>query len=330
MRILICDFPDSMAPDHAREAAILRAGLEAEHGPVEVVVLPYDDGAHDRFVAELARADALVTGFLPLPAAVLEQAGSLRCISINATGYDTVDLGTARRLGIAVMCIGEYCTRDVAEHTIALILALNRNLKHFWGEVDSRRRWAYDSAAPSDRLSDQTLGIVGLGRIGSATARLAQGLGMRVIATDPYVSPDRAEAVEAGLCSPAALFAQADVVSNHMNATPENVGYFDAEAFAAMARRPLFVNTARGSAVVEADLVAALDSGLLRGAGLDVLADETPRLDGHPLTGRPNVIVTPHSAFHSTASIEALIRISCENVVHHLNGDHDKVFTRVA
>lgn len=327
MRILISDYPDSMAADHAREESILRAGLGPQHGPLEVVVHPY--ASHSDFLDELEKADALLTGFLPLPAEVLGHARRLRCISINATGYDNVDLATASAAGIAVMCIGEYCTQDVAEHTIALLLALHRNLKHYSRDIDDGRHWSYDSALPTDRLTDSTLGIVGLGRIGSAVARLARGLGMRVIATDPFVDASHAEDVGVELVSRADLFAQSDIVSNHMNATAENVGYFDSAAFAAMARRPLFVNTARGSAVVEADLVEALDADVLRGAGLDVLADEIPDLATHPLARRGNVIITPHAAFYSKASIEALIRISCENLVHHLNGADDKVFMRV-
>ena len=327
MRILISDYPDSMAADHAREQSILRAGLEPRHGPLDVVVHPY--ASHSEFVDELEQADALLTGFLPLPAEVLRQARRLRCISINATGYDNVDLTAASEAGIAVMCIGEYCTQDVAEHTIALMLSLHRNLKHYSLDIDDGGHWSYDSALPFDRLADCTLGIVGLGRIGSAVARLARGLGMRVIATDPFVDSSHAEALGAELVSRADLLARSDVVSNHMNGTAENVGYFDADTFAAMTRRPLFVNTARGSAVIEADLVEALDSGLLRGAGLDVLADENPDPATHPLTRRSDVVITPHAAFYSSASIEALVRISCENLVHHLNGDDDLVFTRV-
>ncbi|MDO5696573.1 MAG: NAD(P)-dependent oxidoreductase [Dermatophilus congolensis] len=329
MRILICDHPDSMAPNHAREEAILRSGLEPAFGPLEVVVLPYQAVEHELFLAQLEAADALLTGFLPLPADVLRRAPSLRAVSINATGYDNVDLRAAKELGIAVMCIGEYCTQDVAEHTIALMLALHRNLKHFWRDVDERAHWSFDSAPPGDRLTERTLGIVGLGRIGSTVARMARGLGMRVLATDPFVGAAHAEAVGAELVSRGELLAASDIVSNHMNATPENVGYFDAAAFGAMTRRPIFLNTGRGTAVVEPDLVAALDSGQIRGAGLDVLTDETPALRGHPLTGRANVILTPHSAFFSTASIEALVRISCENLVHHFTGAEDKVFTRV-
>lgn len=326
MRILVCDLPDSMAPDPAQEARILRAGLGAE---AEVVHHPYDPADHDAFLAELARADALLTGFLPVPREVLDAAGRLRCISLNATGYDNVDLAAARERGIAVMCIGEYCTEDVAEHTLALALALNHDLKRHTDQIERHARWSYASGAAPVRFVDQTLGIIGLGRIGSNVARKARAWGLTVLACDPYVPADAGDALGVPLLPRDEVLARADIVSNHMNATAENVGYFDAATFAAMARRPVFLNTARGSAVVEADLVAALDGGHLRGAGLDVLATERPDLATHPLVGRPNVIITPHSAYYSTASEEALMRISCENIVHYLNGDHDRLFKRV-
>lgn len=179
------------------------------------------------------------------------------------------------------------------------------------------------------RLCDQVLGIVGLGRIGTATARLALGLGMRVIATDPNVGVEQAAERGVDLVSPAELFAVADVVSNHMSGGPGNVGYFNSGVFARFARRPLFINTARGSAVVTADLVAALDAGQLRGAGLDVLADESGLVADDPLLGRDNVLISPHAAFYSEPALADLERIPARNLVAYLTGDPSRVFKRV-
>lgn len=325
MRVLVADYPDSLSGDHEREEQLLRAGL----GDVEVVVHAYDPDDHDAFLAELAAAEVLLTGFLPVTATEIAAAPDLRCISINATGFDNIDLTAARAHGVAVMCIGEYCTEDVAEHTLALALALNHHLKHFVGEVDADHTWRYSSAPAPTRFVDQVLGIVGLGRIGSNVAAKARAWGMQVLATDPFIEPGHATGLGVELVGRDELLARADIVSNHMNATTENVGYFRGETFALMRRRPAFLNTARGSAVAEADLVAALDAGQVRAAGLDVLADENPDLARHPLAGRANVIITPHSAFYSTASRDALVRISVGNIVHFLRGEHDQVFKRV-
>lgn len=138
-----------------------------------------------------------------------------------------------------------------------------------------------------------------------------------------------AAALGVELVSPGELFVRSDIVSNHMNLTAENRGYFDAAAFAAMGRQPMFLNTARGLAVIEDQLVQALDQGRISAAGIDVLSDELPDLQDHPLLGRDNVILTPHSAFLSDGALDDLERIPCENVVHALNGDLDKLFKRV-
>lgn len=325
MRILIADHPDSMAPDHDYETQVLARGL----GEVDVVVHPYAADRHAEFEAELAQADALLTGYLRIDGAMMQRAPKLKCISINATGYDNIDLDAARERDIGVMCIGEYCTEDVASHTIALILALNHHLKRYSADIDVRGEWRYSGVTASPRINEQVLGIVGLGRIGSRVAVKASALGMTVIAVDPFIDPSHARALGVELTSKDEVLARSDVISNHMNATAINSGYFDEAAFGAMVRRPLFVNTGRGSAVDESALLRALEQGRLRGVGLDVLKEEFPDVSASPLARREEVIITPHAAFYSSASIRALMDISCGNVVNYLTGRHDEVFKRV-
>lgn len=118
---------------------------------------------------------------------MLDQLPDLKAISINATGYNFVDLEETRRRGIPVCAIGEYCTQEVANHTIALLLALDRKLKHYIADIDERRRWQYYTAPCPMGLSGRTLGLFGLGKIGRAVAQRAQGFGMNVLAVDPYM-----------------------------------------------------------------------------------------------------------------------------------------------
>lgn len=323
MKILVSDRPDSMAPNSAHERAVLQAGLPGAN----VVHLPYTDDA--AFRREIADADALITAYLRVDADLLSVAPRLKVVSINATGWDAVDLEAAARHGVGVCCVGEYCTHEVADHTMALLLALYRGIKHYIRDVETNHEWRFTSLETPHRLSEQTLGIVGLGRIGSDVAKKAKAFGLTVVATDPFIDPAHAAGLGVELVSREELFARADIVSNHMNLTDENRGYFDEAAFAAMARRPMFLNTARGLAVIEPALVAALDADHVRAAGLDVLTEELPDLDGHPLLGRDNVIVTPHAAFLSDGALSDLERIPCENVVHYLTGQHDKLFKRV-
>lgn len=319
-KIVIADFKDSLMPTHELERAILTAGLPG----AEVVVYEYDPEKQAEFSQLMHDATALLTGFIPVDANLLEQAPKLRLISVNATGYDNVDLSAARARQVKICCVGEYCTEDVAEFTIAQMLTLVKNIRPYIQSVEGRQEWAYDYPACNPRLSEMTLGIFGLGKIGACVAQKALALGMRVLAYDP-ATIQQVDGVQ--MCAtPAPLLRQADVITNHMNLNATNVRFFDRARFSQMERHPYFLNMARGASVVEADLISALDEGQLRGAALDVLADEHPRLADHPLLGRENVLVTPHAAFYSQTSLRKLQEISCQNIVHFLTGQPDAVF----
>lgn len=322
MKILISDHPDSMMPSHELEIATLRAGLGDD---VEVTVLPFYEERRDEFYEQLADADALLTAFVTIDAEVMDHAPRLKVISINSTGYDQVDLDEATARGIGVCPIGEYCTWDVAESAIAYMSALNKHFKFYQHEIDVKHKWDYAAAPQWPRLQDQTLGIVGFGKIGKCTARKAKGLVKRIIATDLADYGSTCDEIGVQMVPSEQLFAEADIVVNHMNLTEENAGYFNDEAFALMKRKPIIINLGRGLCMDEEALVKALDTGAVRAFGADVLYDETPDLAFNPLIGRENVILTPHAAFYSTTSIEDLERLSCLNIVYYLRGEKDKV-----
>lgn len=231
----------------------------------------------------------------------------------------------AWKKGIAVMANGPYCTQEVADHTLALLLALNRRLMDYHRGVQADGLWKWDAFPDIRRLEGQTLGILGFGAIGRAVARRAQAFGIRVVAHDPFVPESLAREMDVELLDAPELLARADVVSNHMNLNETSRGFFNRETFALMRRKPLLINVGRGETVIEADLARALDEGVVSGAGLDVLAQEEPELEGHPLRGRPNVILTPHMAFYSDTALFDCLRIACQNLTYYLNGEHDKV-----
>ncbi|MEA5019082.1 MAG: NAD(P)-dependent oxidoreductase [Gordonibacter sp.] len=326
MKILISDHPDSMMPDHSLEIETLRTGLGSE---VEVDIYEYQEENRADFFEHLKDADALLTAFTTVDAEAMRHAPKLKVISLNSTGYDQVDLEEATKRGIGVCPVGEYCTWDVSESALAYMYALNKHFKFYQREIDERHKWDYAAAPQWPRLEDQTLGIVGFGKIGKCTAKKARGLVKNIVAYDPYV--DEAAFTERGVSCVGIeeLFAQADIIINHMCLTDENERFFNAAAFEAMARKPLFINLGRGLCVDEEALVAALDSGKIRAFGADVLQDETPDLSNHPLVGRDNVIITPHAAFYSTTAIEDLERLSCQNIVHFLREEKDQVFKLV-
>ena len=179
MKIVISDYPDVLGRELEKEIAFVREDIP----DAAVVVHPY--AAPEDFYREMADADGLLTAFIPLDRAALDRMPQLKAVAINATGYNFVDLEETRRRSIPVCAIGEYCTQEVADHTMALLLALDRNLKHYSNDIDHVHRWQYYSAPRPMGLDGKTLGLFGFGKIGKAVARRARGFGMRVLAVDP-------------------------------------------------------------------------------------------------------------------------------------------------
>lgn len=326
MKILISDYPDSMMPTHDLEIETLKSHLGDD---IEVEVYAYSDDAREEFYEHLCDADALLTAFIQVDREAFEHAPNLKVIAINATGYDNVDMEEATKRGVGVCPVGEYCTWDVSESAIAYMYALNKHFKFYIGQIEDEHRWDYAAAPEVPRLEDQTLGIFGFGKIGTCTAGKAKGLVKRIIANDPFIDQElfaehgveRAEVDE--------ILENADIIVNHMNLNETNHGFFNAEKFAKMERGPILINLGRGLCVDEPALIEALDSGQIRAFGADVLYDETPDLANHPLVGRDNVIITPHSAFYSSSSLRDLMVMPCNNIGHFLKGEKDELFKLV-
>jgi D-3-phosphoglycerate dehydrogenase len=312
------------------EAAGRDLSLEREHLPAAARIECFTYLGDPRALAAACReADAILTDYVPFGRAVLQDLGRCRIISVAATGWDCVDVAAAAERGIRVSCVGEYCTDEVADHALALLLALNRQLLAYDRQVQTGRDWRWNEIQGVRRLAGQTLGLVGFGRIGQAVCRRAVGFGLRVLACDPRVDEATASRHGAQLATFEDLLAQSDIISLHCNLTADNRGLLNREVFARMLRRPLLLNVARGALIVEPDLADALDRGLVAGAALDVLAQDSPDLRQHPLVGRRDVLLTPHVAFYSDTALDDLRRISAQNVQAFLAGRPDEVFRLV-
>ena len=318
-RIVITDYPGVLQRDLEYEKERILASLEE----TQVDVVPFEN--REEWIHAVGNAEALLTAFLPINDTVMEAIPNLRCIVLNASGYDNVDLEAAARRGIAVIPIEEYCTEEVAEHTMALILALSRGLKHYGKEIDEQYRWQYTSLQGLHRLKGQTMGIAGFGKIGRRVGKLADAFGMRILVYSPTGKNINKEVYPVQFVSAEELFEKSDIITNHMAIGKEHYHFFNEEAFRKMKRCPLFINVGRGAAVEEAALVKALQNGWIRGAGLDVLESEKPELEKSGLTGREQVILTPHSAFYSEESLRALQDISCDNLIHFYKGEWDQI-----
>ena len=243
---------------------------------------------------EIADCDAVLVRTARLPAEVLRAAPRLRVVGRHGVGVDNIDLQAAADLGLAVTYGPQSNASSVAEHTLALLLALAKRLVDLDRALRAGRYEARDEARGVD-LAGKVLGLVGLGRIGSRVARMARlGLEMEVLGHDPFLAPERfPEGVRpAGLEE---LFRRADFVSLHLPATPQTEGLVGGRELGWMKPAAFLVNVARGEVVREEALVEALRAGRIAGAALDVFAEE-PLPSGHPLLSLPNVVATPHSA----------------------------------
>lgn len=250
----------------------------------------------------------------------LAAATRLRALIVCATGYDHVDLAAASARGIAVANVHGYCTEEVSDHTLALLLAVSRKLLPLSAHVQ-QGGWDCNVARPLHRYRGRTLGLYGFGQIARRVAAKAQPLGLRILALDPYLPPDRIAAAGA---EPARdldqLLAESDYLSLHAPLTPETAGLINARTLARMKPGAYLINCARGGLVDESALRAALVSGHLAGAALDVVASE-PIAAGHPLLGLENVIITPHAAWLSQEAEAELATRAAEAAVAALRGE---------
>jgi len=256
--------------------------------------------------ATLGDYDAVVVrSATKITADALARPGRLRAIGRAGTGVDNIDLEAATRAGVVVMNTPGGNSTAAAEHSIALLTAMARNVAQAHADLRAGR-WDRKRYVGVE-LAGKTLGVVGLGRIGREVARRARGLRMDVVGTDPIVTPEAAAEMGIRFLPLDDLLAVADVVTLHLPLTPRTRHLFDADRLARMKTGARLINCARGGLVDEAALVAALDSGTLAGAALDVFEDEPPAPDG--IVAHPRVVVTPHLG---ASTVEAQERVGVE------------------
>jgi D-3-phosphoglycerate dehydrogenase len=251
--------------------------------------------------AEIADADALIVrSATKVTADLLDMAPKLRAVGRAGVGVDNIDLEAATKRGVLVMSTPGGNAISVAEHTFALLLALARQVPRL-DKAIHEGRWEKSSAAGTE-VRGKTLGLIGLGRIGSEVAVRAEAFDMRVLAYDPYISEAAAREVSVDLVPLEKLFAESDFVSLHTALSPATQNLINADSIAKMKTGARLINAARGELIDEAALAQALKSGKLAGAALDVFVEEPPK--NSPLVGLPNVIATPHVAGSTTEAQE--------------------------
>ena len=289
--------------------------LLEEHG-FEVRVLGTRDA--DQIVAGAQDAVALLPGYASVTREMIEALPNLRLVSLMSMGFDYVDVEAATEHDVWVTNVPGAATEEVATHALAILLSSVRQLPFYTASANPED-WNDRAATPPPRLSETTLGVVGLGRIGQELIRQAGALFGSVVGYDPML-PDtpevraRLDALGVTRTTLDEVRRTSNVLSLHLPLTDETSHLVDAEFLAAMPRVATLVNVSRGGLIDDDALVAALDSGHLAGAALDVL-DQEPPAPGHPLLGRDDIVLTPHIAYFSARTEIEYVRIQAQNAV---------------
>jgi D-3-phosphoglycerate dehydrogenase len=275
-------------------------------------------GAEDELTALARDVHGILTCWKPVTAPVIAAARECLAIGRYGIGLDNIDVACATELGIVVTNVPSYCVDEVSEHALALLLSLARKVT-FYDRAAKSGAYDLQAQTPLFRVHGKTLGIVGFGRIGRALYAKARGLGLKVIAFDPYVDRGALSGIDVEVVEFNTLLERSDFISLHLPLTAETCGLFNRAAFQRMKSHAFLVNTSRGPLVDTAALREALDKGLIAGAGLDVLPDEPPP-PGDSLVAHPRTIITPHAAFNSEESLIDLRETAARQMAAVLSG----------
>jgi glycerate dehydrogenase len=278
----------------------------------------YDRTPTDKILARAADAEILIVNKVAISAPIIEALPRLRYIGVLATGYNNIDVGTARKRGISVCNVRNYGAATVAQHVFSLLLTLTNHAESY--AADARQNWATAPDwtywhNPLMELSGKTMGIIGFGAIGSQVAKIAQAFGMKTISTTEKGTPQYLdEKVGFGT-----LLLESDVISLHCPLNEETKELMNIRTLSLMKPTAFLINTARGGLIHEQDLADALNNKVIAGAGLDVLTQEPP-LATNPLLAAKNCFITPHQAWASFEARQRLMDLAVENVKAFISG----------
>ncbi|WP_418284115.1 C-terminal binding protein [Halorubrum sp. DTA46] len=309
-RVVLSAFP-MIDPETYREVLD-----EAVDEPVEIAVAEL--GSTENLIEAADGADAVVTDInTPVTAEALDEL-DLQVVVRSAVGVDNVDVGAAADNGVTVTRVPDYCTDEVAIHSVSLLLACLRSLKGYDDDV-ADGGWSWEAGRPIRRVSASTIGFVSFGPIARRAAEQVAGFDADLVAYDPFVEAEQMAEYGVEKAEFDELFDRADHVGVYAPLTDATRGMVDADALDRLDEDSVVVNVSRGP-VVDADaLLDALESGSIKGAGLDVLAEEPPEDD--PLVGRDDTLVTPHAAWYSEEARDDLNRSGAADVAAVLNGE---------
>jgi len=289
----------------------------AEHD-IQLTELNY--GISEAELIEACRdTDGVIVFGTKITSKVIEQMNRCRILARCGIGFDNINVEAARNKGITVTYVPDYCIEEVSDHTISLMLDCWRKTTYSSQRVKMGLWDPYQDLGVMRRVSSQTVGFLGFGRIAQAVARKLQGFDARLISHDPYTTQEVTERYGVTQVEKETLLRQSDVLILLMPLTPETRHIINDEALTKMKQGAILVNTSRGGLVEEAALVEALKSGKLSAAGLDVLEHEPP-MPGHPLLQMPQAIITPHSAAYSEEALFEVKARAVQEIIRNFQG----------
>ena len=283
----------------------------------------YDRTPADQILSRIGDAEIIITNKTPITRATLEACPNMKYVGVLATGYNVVDVAAAKEHGVAVTNIPTYGTDSVAQFAFAMLLEICHHVQHHSDAVHEGR-WEHNQDwcfwdYPLIELAGKTMGIIGYGRIGQSTGRLAQAFGMKVLANDTFQNP----ALENENCRYVErdeLFRESDVIALHCPLFPDTEGIINRDTIAKMRDGVIILNNSRGPLIVEQDLADALNSGKVAAAAVDVVSTE-PIRGSNPLLSAKNCLITPHISWAPKESRERLMNIAVDNLRAFLEGN---------
>lgn len=286
---------------------------------LEMVVRPSQTPSE--IIENAKDADIIITVYEPLTKEVLSQLPNLKLVVYRSIGFNSVDLAYANERQLPVSHITQYCVDEVANYVVAAILSHNRRILDFNQSVKVDHKWDYELFPDMRRLSSLTVGLIGFGNIPRLVAQRLQVFGCKVMAYDPFVPAEVFANAGVTQVSLEEIFEHSDYISSHLPLNDSTKEMLNATLFNLCENQPVFINSSRGGVVNEKDLVAALQSGKLSYAILDVVHSEDPDLSKLPFMQMDNVVLTPHIAFYSQEAFIQGVQDNFKNIQAFLNGD---------
>ncbi|PMB85089.1 C-terminal binding protein [Dolosicoccus paucivorans] len=295
----------------------------SQYSDFEIIHHPTMD--EDEIIEVAKDADYIAVAYEPLTERVLSELKNLKMVAYRSIGFNSIDMEYANKINLAVSNIPNYCVPEVADYVMAAILMHNRRLMEFNNSVKLDHKWDFQLVPDMRRMGVLTVGFIGFGAIARAVVDRLKPFGCHMIAYDPFLSEEVFEEYGVTSVSLEDIFKESDYISSHLPLNPHTEKMLDKTYFDLTEKSPVFINSSRGGVVNEEDLVSALNSEKISLAILDVVSEEYPDVENHPLVSHDKVVITPHIAYFSQESETQSVQDNLDNIINFENKNYEQV-----